>query len=72
MLLPRAVAVGSQRDGDGNPQAPRDSEQPLPATMPRGEGKIFGNSGLFWFSAIPCAAPGALLSVCASWEWLQP
>lgn len=54
----------SRRDSDIHLQAPRDSE--LPAPMAQGEGKIFGNSGLFWFSAIPCAAPGGLLLVCAT------
>lgn len=39
MLSPKAAAVGSWRDGDSHPQAPRDSEQLLPAPKPWGEGK---------------------------------
>lgn len=39
MLSPKAAAVGSWRDGDSHPRAPRGSEQLLPAPTPWGEGK---------------------------------
>lgn len=63
------AAASSRRDSDSHLQDPRDSE--LPAPMAQGEGKIFSNSGLFWFSGIPWAAPGVPLLVCAIWKWLQ-
>lgn len=62
MVSPKAAAVGSWRHSDGHPWVPSDSEQLLPAPMPQGEGKSFGN---FCFSAVPCGSTlGLLQRVC--------
>lgn len=64
-LSPKAATAGSWRDSDGHPQAPRNSEQLLPAPMPQGEGKIFCNSGLFLvFSDSLCSSWGSAVSLC--------